>query len=110
METDKMKKIISRQIPKTKIVPLATAGVLVSLAMGQAEAQGCVAGAQQWQQWQQQQQQAARQQQQQQQQATRQQQQHNFPEGSSNPWQTVISDSQGCVTGAQQWWRQPTRR
>jgi hypothetical protein len=111
-----MKKIISRQVPKMRIVPLATAGVLVSLTMGQAEAQGCVAGAQRWLQWeqyqqQQQQQQATRQQQQQQQQVTRQQRQpFTLPEGTTSPWQTVISGDQGCVTGALNAWRRPTRR
>lgn len=74
-----MKKIISCQIPKAKIVrPLVAGSVLLSLAAGGAEAQGCVTGAQPP------------------------PQQAAPAQTTTSPAQTAISGSQGCVTGAQQ--------
>lgn len=79
-----MRKIVSCQIPKARIVrPLLAGSVLLGLAAGGAEAQGCVAGAQQAQQSQSQPQPA------------------NPPVTTTSPLQTAISGSLGCVSGAQ---------
>lgn len=82
-----MKKIVSCQVPKAKIVlPLVAGGVLLSLAAGGAEAQtyGCTTGAQQ---------------------------PSSPPVTTTSPLQTAISGSLGCVSGAQQAQQaQPTKK
>ena len=78
-----MKKIVSCQIPKAKIVrPLLAGSMLLVLAVGGAEAQGCVIGAQKA--------------------AQPPPPQTQQPPLTTSPLQTGISGSQGCVTGAQQ--------
>lgn len=83
-----MKKIVSRQVPKAKIIRVAAGSLLLSLAAGEAEAQGCVTG------------------------ANPPPQQSSPPVTTTSPAQTAISGDRGCVSGAQDYQRpqqQPRR-